>query len=107
MKTRASLKIYRLILAICFVASAVIPQQLNFQKIGPEKGLGISQIFTLARLDNYLIVAGTFGEGIYFFNGTGFINLGVEEGLTNNEILNLSVSPEYLGRYPKRAFYII
>ncbi len=84
---------YRLFFAIYLISSIVYSQKLDFQRIGPEKGLDISQIFSLVQLDNNLIAVGTFGGGVYFFNGTEFARLGVENGLTNNKILHMALSP--------------
>ena len=94
MLTNFHAKMSRLIFLIYFISSIIFSQKLDFQKIGPEKGLDISQIFSLVQLDNNLIAAGTFGGGIYFFNGTEFFKMGVKEGLTNNKILNMALSPD-------------
>ena len=83
----------KLILIIYFISSITFSQKLDFQKIGPEKGLDISQIFSLVQLDNNLIAVGTFGSGVYFFNGTEFAKMGVDKGLTNNQILHMALVP--------------
>lgn len=85
------LKLLFSIIFFLFWGCFLIGQELDIKKYSTIDGLSLSQISSIVQLSNGQIVFGTYGGGINIFDGRKFKTFGIEDGISNNSILSMSL----------------